>query len=405
MLFTGFVPDDDLAYLYSRAYALVQPSLMEGFGLPPVEAMACGTPVVSSTAGSLPEVVGEAGICLRPDRRRHRSRRVCGRCSTTRELRDSLAGLAQVRAKRFTWAASADALLAVFDELDSPRAALRGGPHEVLHAHHVLRSHSFGGDAAFVDRLSRALARHGHEVHVIHCRDAFEVVARRPDAATLRAASGRDGPPAGKPARPTLAAGDAPDRPSVLQDQRDPAATSLDPARRRPLPQPLADRRPGLAGMPVPGAVKLMTTHEHWLVCPLTCSGSLMARSARRPNASGVASRPDVRRSAGDVTGLMERSLQHLDALICPSRSTQPRARPPRRARADDAPALLPPARLHGRARCHLPRHQRPYVAAAGRLEKIKGFQDAIDAMRPLPGLDLRIAGAGAIRGGAPQAG
>ena len=63
---TGFVPDDDLVYLYSRAYALVQPSLLEGFGLPAVEAMACGTPVISSRAGSLPEVVGEAGVYFDP---------------------------------------------------------------------------------------------------------------------------------------------------------------------------------------------------------------------------------------------------------------------------------------------------------------------------------------------------
>ena len=48
-------------------------------------------------------------------------------------------------------------------------------------------THSFGGDAAFVDRLSRALARHGHEVHVIHCHDAFEVSrGRRPPGRTSR---------------------------------------------------------------------------------------------------------------------------------------------------------------------------------------------------------------------------
>ena len=63
---TGYVSDDDLVFLYSRAYALVQPSLMEGFGLPAVEAMACGTPVISSRAGSLPEVVGEAGVYFDP---------------------------------------------------------------------------------------------------------------------------------------------------------------------------------------------------------------------------------------------------------------------------------------------------------------------------------------------------
>ena len=66
MILTGFVPDDDLVFLYSRAYALVQPSLLEGFGLPAVEAMACGTPVLSSRAGSLPEVVGEAGVYFDP---------------------------------------------------------------------------------------------------------------------------------------------------------------------------------------------------------------------------------------------------------------------------------------------------------------------------------------------------
>ena len=66
VLLTGFVPDAELVYLYGRAHALVQPSLMEGFGLPVVEAMACGTPVISSRAGSLPEVVGNAGLFFDP---------------------------------------------------------------------------------------------------------------------------------------------------------------------------------------------------------------------------------------------------------------------------------------------------------------------------------------------------
>ena len=66
MILAGFVPDDELVHLYRRAYALILPSLLEGFGLPAVEAMACGTPVLSSRAGSLPEVVGEAGVYFDP---------------------------------------------------------------------------------------------------------------------------------------------------------------------------------------------------------------------------------------------------------------------------------------------------------------------------------------------------
>ena len=67
-------------------------------------------------------------------------------------------------------------------------------------------SHSFGGDAAFVDRLSRTLARHGHEVHVIHCRDAFEAVRGDQTRAPMSRRPACD-PRAGEPVRPALAAG------------------------------------------------------------------------------------------------------------------------------------------------------------------------------------------------------
>lgn len=63
---TGFVPDGELSALYSGAVAFVYPSLYEGFGLPPLEAMQCGTPVITSNTSSLPEVVGEAGIMVDP---------------------------------------------------------------------------------------------------------------------------------------------------------------------------------------------------------------------------------------------------------------------------------------------------------------------------------------------------
>lgn len=67
ILLTGFVPDEDLAALYSGAVAFVYMSWLEGFGLPPLEAMQCGVPVITSNTSSLPEVVGDAGITLPPD--------------------------------------------------------------------------------------------------------------------------------------------------------------------------------------------------------------------------------------------------------------------------------------------------------------------------------------------------
>lgn len=66
ILLTGYVADEDLASLYSGAMMFVYPSFYEGFGLPPLEAMQCGVPVITSNTSSLPEVVGDAGIMVDP---------------------------------------------------------------------------------------------------------------------------------------------------------------------------------------------------------------------------------------------------------------------------------------------------------------------------------------------------
>ncbi len=122
VLFPGFVPDGCLVHLYNRAYALAQPSLMEGFGLPPVEAMACGTPVLSSTAGSLPEVIGNAGAYFDPTDVVAMSGTIHQLCSH-REERDRLAAAAVERASHFTWDACARGLMKTFEQFDAKGSA------------------------------------------------------------------------------------------------------------------------------------------------------------------------------------------------------------------------------------------------------------------------------------------
>jgi len=121
VVLTGFVPDDDLVYLYSRARALALPSLLEGFGLPAVEAMACGVPVAASRAGSLPEVVGDAGVLFDPLDVDSIAGALGGLFSDRQE-RDRLAALALKRSALFSWDRSARALLNCFEELGASSA-------------------------------------------------------------------------------------------------------------------------------------------------------------------------------------------------------------------------------------------------------------------------------------------
>ncbi len=106
-VFTGYVDDDDLASLYSNALAFVYMSLYEGFGLPPLEAMQCGVPTITSNTSSLPEVVGNAAITVDP-------RDEDGLCQellnlyNSPQLRFDLAYKSLNRAKIFSWPESAE---------------------------------------------------------------------------------------------------------------------------------------------------------------------------------------------------------------------------------------------------------------------------------------------------------
>lgn len=112
----GFAPDDDLPALYTGASLLAFPSLYEGFGLPALEAMACGTPVVASTAPSLPEVCGDAALLVDPadvDGLADALERVL----TDQEMAAQMVARGQQRAAQFRWEDAARELLAVYRQV------------------------------------------------------------------------------------------------------------------------------------------------------------------------------------------------------------------------------------------------------------------------------------------------
>ena len=106
----GFVEGADAAALYSCADALVWPSLWEGFGLPPLEAMACGTPVMTSNVSSLPEVTGDAAVLVDPGSVDAIAEGMA-RLATDTALREDLAQKGQARAATFAWKRTAELTL------------------------------------------------------------------------------------------------------------------------------------------------------------------------------------------------------------------------------------------------------------------------------------------------------
>jgi len=117
VLVTGYINDSDLPALYSGAKLLVYPSLYEGFGFPVLEAMACGTPVVTSNTSSLPEVAGDAAILINPQDPIAIAAGIKQALAHTQTLREK--GLRQ--AKRFSWDRTARATLAVYQKILTAR--------------------------------------------------------------------------------------------------------------------------------------------------------------------------------------------------------------------------------------------------------------------------------------------
>jgi len=116
--FAGFVPEDELPLWYNAARLFAFPSLYEGFGLPVLEAMACGAPVITSTVSSLPEVGGKAAVLV-PPRDTDRLAQEMERVLDDPQLQVEMRAAGRIQASRFSWRSMTD------QTVESYRRAMR----------------------------------------------------------------------------------------------------------------------------------------------------------------------------------------------------------------------------------------------------------------------------------------
>jgi glycosyltransferase involved in cell wall biosynthesis len=112
----GEVDEADLSLFYSAADVFVLPSQVEGFGMPVLEATACGTPVVCSQAGALPEVVGDAGLLVEPHNSRGFAEAIAALAENT-NLRNQFIEKGRQRCHLFPWERTVEETMTVYDEL------------------------------------------------------------------------------------------------------------------------------------------------------------------------------------------------------------------------------------------------------------------------------------------------
>ena len=115
IIFTYYTPEEDMVGLYNGAKVFVYPSLYEGFGLPPLEAMACGVPVITSNVSSLPEVVGDAAIMVNPADINQLAESI-SRVINDEELRRKMIERGLERARMFSWGKTAKEIIECFKE-------------------------------------------------------------------------------------------------------------------------------------------------------------------------------------------------------------------------------------------------------------------------------------------------
>jgi glycosyltransferase involved in cell wall biosynthesis len=116
IIFTGFIPEEDLPFIMNGAIVFVYPSLYEGFGLPPLEAMACGTPVIASGEGGLSEVIGNAALRLDPYDSKNLVNLI-DRVLNSKTLQVELKEKGLARAAFFSWKESASEMMSAYETL------------------------------------------------------------------------------------------------------------------------------------------------------------------------------------------------------------------------------------------------------------------------------------------------
>jgi glycosyltransferase involved in cell wall biosynthesis len=172
IVYPGYVPDADLRLLYAKCSLFVFPSLHEGFGLPVLEAMACGAPVIGSNCTSIPEIIDRQDALFDPEQPRSIAERMFEVLSNA-GLRENLKVWGRERAKAFTWEACAGKALRAFEALNSKRKTAPGAKHPPSTRHRPLLAlvtplpPERTGIAGYSAKLLQYLSRHYEIVCIV----------------------------------------------------------------------------------------------------------------------------------------------------------------------------------------------------------------------------------------------
>jgi glycosyltransferase involved in cell wall biosynthesis len=120
IVLTGYVVNTDLPAIYCQCELFLYPSLRESFGIPMLEAMACGAPVITSNTSSMPEVAGDAAVIVDPSKPEEITAAMT-RILSDRELRDSMIEMGYIQAAKFSWKAMAENVLAIYNQMEKAK--------------------------------------------------------------------------------------------------------------------------------------------------------------------------------------------------------------------------------------------------------------------------------------------